>query len=47
MKTRIVFDAPEKSDMMLNRIKDEYRFRSSNDLNFKLSKLNRIDGMAS
>ena len=55
VKTRRVFDAPEKSDMMLNRINDEYRYRTRNDTNFinvynylngiKLS--NRIDGMAS
>ena len=34
VKTRRIFDAPEKSDMMLNRIKDEYRYRTSNDTNF-------------
>ena len=34
VKTRRVFDAPEKSDMMLNRIKDEYKYRTSNDTNF-------------
>ena len=34
VKTRRIFDAPEKSDMMLNRIKDEYTYRTSNDTNF-------------
>ena len=34
VKTRRIFDAPEKSDMMLNRIKDEYEYRTSNDTNF-------------
>ena len=28
VKTRRIFDAPEKSDMMLNRVKDEYRYRT-------------------
>ena len=34
VETGRIFDAPEKSDMMLNRIKDEYRYRTSNDTNF-------------